>query len=90
MTGPVATSYLPLMAMIFVQAGYAGLNILSKLAMEDGLHPYILVPYRQIIATFALAPLAFLFERYCYCIDEFTAILGFQVAFAANVKNPTM
>ncbi|CAM8897972.1 hypothetical protein QQ045_024657 [Rhodiola kirilowii] len=55
--------YLPLLAMIFVQTGYAGLNILTKLAMEDGLHPYILVPYRQIIATIALAPLAFFIER---------------------------
>ncbi|XP_020596454.1 WAT1-related protein At1g09380-like [Phalaenopsis equestris] len=55
--------FMPAIAMVAVQAGYAGLNVLSKLALESGMSPYVLIAYRQIIATFALAPIAFFLER---------------------------
>ncbi|XP_020587238.1 WAT1-related protein At1g09380-like [Phalaenopsis equestris] len=55
--------YTPAIAMVAVQAGYAGLNILSKLALESGMSPFVLIAYRQIIATIALAPVTFFLER---------------------------
>ncbi|KAG0475933.1 hypothetical protein HPP92_012774 [Vanilla planifolia] len=55
--------FLPAVAMVAVQAGFAGLNVVSKLALESGMSPYVLIAYRQIIATIALAPVAFFFER---------------------------
>lgn len=55
---------LPFLAMVLVQIGYAGMNITSKMAMESGMKPLILVAYRQIFATIATFPVAFFLERY--------------------------
>uniref|UniRef100_A0A7N0TTH1 WAT1-related protein n=1 Tax=Kalanchoe fedtschenkoi TaxID=63787 RepID=A0A7N0TTH1_KALFE len=54
---------LPFAAMVLVQLGYAGMNIFSKAAMDSGMTPYVLVTYRQIFATAAIAPFAFFLER---------------------------
>ncbi|PKU61634.1 WAT1-related protein [Dendrobium catenatum] len=59
-----AKEYMPAIAMVAVQAGYAGLNILPKLALDSGMSPYVMIAYRQIIATLALAPFAFFLEWY--------------------------
>uniref|UniRef100_A0A7N0TSI0 WAT1-related protein n=1 Tax=Kalanchoe fedtschenkoi TaxID=63787 RepID=A0A7N0TSI0_KALFE len=55
--------YMPFAAMVLVQLGYAGMNIFSKAAMDSGMTPYVLVTYRQIFATAAIAPFAFFLER---------------------------
>ncbi|XP_030529636.1 WAT1-related protein At1g09380-like [Rhodamnia argentea] len=54
---------MPFLAMVIVQVGYAGMSFISKLAMDDGIHPFVLVTYRQIIATVATTPFALLLER---------------------------
>ncbi|XP_052205503.1 WAT1-related protein At1g09380 isoform X2 [Diospyros lotus] len=56
-------SFLPFLTMVLVQLGYAGMNILSKLAMDSGMNPLVHVAYRQIFAAIILAPLAFFLER---------------------------
>ncbi|KAF3340496.1 WAT1-related protein [Carex littledalei] len=55
--------YAPALAMMTVQVGFAGLNIVSKLAMDSGMSPFVMITYRNIVATVFLAPLAFLLER---------------------------
>ncbi|CAL5343540.1 unnamed protein product [Camellia sinensis] len=54
---------LPLLAMVSVQVGYAGMNILSKLAMDSGMNAFVHVAYRQVFATIVLAPFAYFLER---------------------------
>ncbi|KAI6695427.1 hypothetical protein NL676_023137 [Syzygium grande] len=54
---------MPFLAMVIVQVGYAGMSFISKLAMDDGMNPFVLITYRQIIATVATAPFAFFLER---------------------------
>ncbi|KAG9160103.1 hypothetical protein Leryth_015008 [Lithospermum erythrorhizon] len=49
--------------MVVVQIGYAGMNIMSKLAMDTGMDPFIHVAYRQIFGTMAIAPFAYFLER---------------------------
>ncbi|OVA13580.1 Drug/metabolite transporter [Macleaya cordata] len=49
--------------MTLVQLGYAGMNIISKLALDSGMNPFVMVAYRQIFATIILAPFAYFFER---------------------------
>lgn len=55
---------MPFTLMVLLQVGYAGMNIISKLAMDSGFNPFVLVTYRQIFATIATFPLAFFLERY--------------------------
>ncbi|GLT38548.1 hypothetical protein SLA2020_127910 [Shorea laevis] len=55
--------FMPCLAMVLVQVGYAGMNITSKLAMESGMKPLVLVAYRQIFSAIAIAPFAFFLER---------------------------
>ncbi|XP_008781052.1 WAT1-related protein At1g09380 [Phoenix dactylifera] len=54
---------IPTLAMVLVQVGFAGLNVVSKLALDDGMSPYVMITYRQIVATLFIAPIAFFLER---------------------------
>ncbi|CAN1747025.1 WAT1-related protein At2g39510 [Linum perenne] len=53
----------PFLAVIFIQFGYAGMNIISKYALNQGMSQHVLVVYRHAIATVVLAPFAFYFDR---------------------------
>ncbi|CAL0303600.1 unnamed protein product [Lupinus luteus] len=50
-------------AMISLQFGYAGMNIITKVSLNQGMSHYVLVVYRHAFATAVIAPFAFIFER---------------------------
>jgi hypothetical protein len=54
---------LPL-SMVLVQLIVVGMLVLSKLALNAGMSPFVIIVYRNLIAAAAIAPLAFIFERY--------------------------
>nr|ADN33888.1 nodulin-like protein [Cucumis melo subsp. melo] len=54
---------MPYIAVISLQFGYAGLNILSAIALNGGMSHYVLVVYRQVFATVIMAPFALILER---------------------------
>ncbi|BAT95148.1 hypothetical protein LR48_Vigan02g158900 [Vigna angularis] len=93
-------SVIPLLAMIVVQLSYAGMNISSKLAIQSGMHPLVLVAYRQIFATFSLAPFAYCFERntappmtkriaFQILLSSLTGITGNQILYFLGLKYST-
>ncbi|GLJ54478.1 hypothetical protein SUGI_1170090 [Cryptomeria japonica] len=53
----------PVLAMISVQLGFSGMNIVSKVALNKGMPPTVLVFYRHVVATVFLAPVAYFWER---------------------------
>ncbi|KAG6791154.1 hypothetical protein POTOM_000266 [Populus tomentosa] len=53
----------PYFAMISLQFGYAGMNIITKVSLNRGMSHYVLVVYRHAIATAVIAPFALIFER---------------------------
>lgn len=53
----------PYLAMISLQFGYAGMNILTKFSLNHGMSHYVLVVYRHAFATLSIAPLALILER---------------------------
>ncbi|RDX99931.1 WAT1-related protein [Mucuna pruriens] len=53
----------PYLAMISLQFGYAGMNIITKVSLNQGMSHYVLVVYRHAFATLVIAPFAFIFER---------------------------
>ncbi|XXG53004.1 hypothetical protein AAC387_Pa03g1185 [Persea americana] len=53
----------PYMAMISLQFGYAGMNIITKVSLNRGMSHYVLVVYRHAFATVAIAPFALILER---------------------------
>ncbi|CAD5184001.1 unnamed protein product [Musa acuminata subsp. malaccensis] len=53
----------PYLAMISLQFGYAGMNIISKVSLNHGMSHYVLVVYRHAFATLSIAPFALIFER---------------------------
>ncbi|CAI9109092.1 OLC1v1008834C1 [Oldenlandia corymbosa var. corymbosa] len=55
-------SYKPYVVVVVIQALYAGMHIISKVALNVGLKSYILVFYRQALATMFLAPIALFLE----------------------------
>lgn len=61
----------PYVVMIFIQFVYAGMSLLSKAAITEGMNPHVFVVYRQALATLALAPFAFFLERFHYKIVDF-------------------
>ncbi|RCV23730.1 hypothetical protein SETIT_5G029000v2 [Setaria italica] len=52
----------PPVAMVLVQLGFAGMNVVSKLALDAGMSPYVLIAYRNLIAAAFIAPIAYLLE----------------------------
>ncbi|RWW01578.1 hypothetical protein BHE74_00043347 [Ensete ventricosum] len=53
----------PVAGMVLVQLVFASVNILYKLALNDGMDGRILVAYRYLFAAAFLCPLAFFMER---------------------------
>ncbi|KAF9606868.1 hypothetical protein IFM89_029467 [Coptis chinensis] len=53
----------PYLAMLLTQFLYAGMALLSKAAIDEGMTPCVFVVYRQAFASLALAPFSFLLER---------------------------
>ncbi|URE10154.1 auxin-induced protein [Musa troglodytarum] len=53
----------PYAAMISLQFGYAGMNILTKFSLNHGMSHYVLVVYRHAFATLSIAPFALILER---------------------------
>ena len=53
----------PYIAMISLQFGYAGMNVLTKVSLNLGMSHYVLVVYRHAFATLSIAPLALVLER---------------------------
>ncbi|KZV47403.1 hypothetical protein F511_07817 [Dorcoceras hygrometricum] len=84
---------LPFVNMVIVQFGYAGMNIISKLAMDSGMDPFVHVAYRQIFATISIAPFAYFMER--VTVNQITYFLGLKystptIACALNNINPAV
>jgi drug/metabolite transporter (DMT)-like permease len=73
----------PYFAMIALQFGYAGMNIITKVSLNRGMSHYVLVVYRHAFATAVIAPFALFFERFkSRLIHRFCLILSvinFQV-----------
>ncbi|KAL7596506.1 hypothetical protein Lser_V15G28538 [Lactuca serriola] len=53
----------PFFAVVFIQFGFAGMYILSKLALNEGMSNYVFVVYRHAVATLVMAPFAILLDR---------------------------
>ncbi|CAL9151303.1 unnamed protein product [Musa hybrid cultivar] len=53
----------PYIAMISLQFGYAGMNIITKVSLTNGMSHYVLVVYRHAFATLSIFPFALFLER---------------------------
>ncbi|GFP80377.1 wat1-related protein at1g09380 [Phtheirospermum japonicum] len=89
----MAGDMMPFVTMVIVQLGYAGMNIISKLAMDSGMNPFVHVAYRQIFATVAIAPFAYFMER--VTVNQITYFVGLKnstptIACALSNINPAV
>ncbi|KAK1426119.1 hypothetical protein QVD17_14788 [Tagetes erecta] len=50
-------------AVIVLQFGFAGMDIISKVALNEGMNNYVFVVYRHASATLVMAPFAFFINR---------------------------
>lgn len=74
----------PVLAMISVQFGFAGMNIISKVALSQGMSHFVLVVYRHAVATLVLVPFAYVLEKKTrpaltfrvFCEIFFSALFG--------------
>lgn len=81
---------LPL-SMLLVQLITVGVLLLSKLALNDGMSPFVIIVYRNLIASAVVAPLAVIFERYLalnYFINRFvlTAFAFLTILYIGDVE----
>lgn len=53
----------PFLAVLFLQFGLAGMDILSKAALNEGMSNYVFVVYRHAIATIVIAPFAIFLDK---------------------------
>jgi len=54
----------PFFAVIFLQFGLAGMDVISKVALNEGMSNYVFVVYRHAVATVAMAPFAIVLDKY--------------------------
>ncbi|KAK7259014.1 hypothetical protein RIF29_24608 [Crotalaria pallida] len=96
----MACGLIPLFLMVLVQCAYAGMNIISKLAILSGMNPLILVSYRQIFATASIFPIAYWLEWktlpkmtkrivYQIILSSLLGITGNQVLYFVGLKFST-
>ena len=71
----------PYIAMICLQFGFAGMNIITKVSLNRGMSHYVLVVYRHAFATAAIAPFAIVLERYSTIIHFLTDFLFEKTTF---------
>jgi len=76
----------PVLGMILVQTGFAGMNIFYKLAIDDGMDLRILTAYRYAFATVFLVPLAFILERYVLVHRVFLFLFSFSLFVLFSVE----
>ncbi|KAJ7977078.1 WAT1-related protein [Quillaja saponaria] len=53
----------PFIAVIFLQFGFAGMDILSKAALNQGMSNYVLVVYRHAVAFIMITPFAVILDK---------------------------
>uniref|UniRef100_A0A0E0HML5 WAT1-related protein n=1 Tax=Oryza nivara TaxID=4536 RepID=A0A0E0HML5_ORYNI len=53
----------PYVAMVLLQVGFAGMYIVSVASLKRGMNHFVLVVYRNLVATVLMAPFALLLER---------------------------
>ncbi|XP_019172014.1 PREDICTED: WAT1-related protein At2g37460 [Ipomoea nil] len=53
----------PYLAVIFLQFGLAGMDIISKVALNEGMSNYVFVVYRHAVATLVIAPFAIILDK---------------------------
>jgi hypothetical protein len=51
------------LAVILLQFGYAGMSIIAKNALDQGMSHFVLIAYRMAIASVVIAPFAIVLER---------------------------
>ena len=55
---------MPFILVILLQVGLAGMDILTKAVLNEGMSNYVLVVYRHGVAAIVMAPFAFYFDKY--------------------------
>ncbi|KAL8140681.1 hypothetical protein V2J09_006702 [Rumex salicifolius] len=53
----------PFMAVIFLQLGLAGMDVISKVALDRGMNNSVFITYRHAVATVFIAPFALILEK---------------------------
>lgn len=57
-------SFKPHVAEIAVQVCLAGMNIITRVALDEGMSHFVFVAYTLAVATVVISPFAFFLERY--------------------------
>ncbi|KAL2481510.1 WAT1-related protein [Abeliophyllum distichum] len=53
----------PFLAVVFLQVGLAGMDIVSKAALNEGMSNYVFVVYRHAVAFLVIAPFALILDK---------------------------
>ncbi|XP_024959105.1 WAT1-related protein At1g09380-like [Cynara cardunculus var. scolymus] len=96
----MGTDALASLIMVIVQLEFAGMNILSKLAIDSGMNPFVHVAYRQMFASVVALPFAYFAERGkrlpmtrpIFIQIFFSSIVGMtvnQITYFVGLKNST-
>eukprot|EP00253_Pinus_taeda_P001530 PITA_01530 len=53
----------PLIGLLLIHLGYAGMTVIARFALEEGMNHFVFVAYKEAVATMAIAPFAYFLER---------------------------
>ena len=73
-------------SMVLVQTFTIGALLLSKLALNIGIEPFVLLAYRNLIGAIIVAPFAFYFDRYVLTGRMIEAYVAIELYIVKNFK----
>lgn len=65
----------PFMGVIFLQFGFAGMDVLSKAALNQGMSNYVFAVYRHAVAFIIIAPFALFLDKFVSLSHIFISLL---------------
>ena len=66
----------PAILMVVVQIAFAGVNVLYKITINEGMNLRVVVAYRNLFATAFMVPLALIVERFIHHFFFLSSILN--------------
>jgi len=65
----------PVLLMVLVQIAYSSVNVLYKLAINDGMSIRVVTAYRLIFAVVFTSSVALIFERFILTPDTYSFVI---------------
>lgn len=77
----------PFVGVVFLQVGLAGMDVLCKAALNEGMSNYVLVVYRHAVATLFMTPFAAFLDKSSFSLFFLSSHIFANISLLNKNKN---